>query len=117
MRIPPTPLILLVAAAAIGCHAHKLESVDLSQVEDSKLAFLEDGETSREVVYRQLGRPSGNFEQDRILTYRLDDHFNVAHSEKGPGSTRIRYLRARFSLVLVFDDQGVLERHRVLQVR
>jgi hypothetical protein len=59
--------------------------------------FLADGKTTKEDVRTRLGVASGEFERGRIWTYRGVD---VTHH-----------------LVVVFDDQGVVTRHRIVTVR
>jgi hypothetical protein len=84
------------------------------------LAFLVDGATTRETVLLQLGQPSGRFERERILTYRLGydektgNHWLVER-EAGP-SGWAAWDRARYSLVLVFDERGVLRKHARVEV-
>ncbi len=77
------------------------------------LTFIEDGRTTREQVFLALGEPSSTYEDGRILTFRLgrDDggYFLV---EKAPGFRTVQY-----SLVLAFDDAGLLRRHSLVTVK
>ena len=57
-------------------------------------SFLRDGATRRDEVIIRLGIPHATFENDRIVGY---------------------YLSARHELILVFDAQGRLARHRFLK--
>ena len=77
------------------------------------IAFLRDGSTTREDVYLRLAEPSGIYEGGRIMTYQLD------WNEKGYVLMRRREAAwtAKYSLVLSFDDRGVLRRHSLLNVR
>ncbi len=77
------------------------------------LAFLKDGSTTREDVYLQLAEPSATFEGGRILTYLLDQ------DQRGYVLMRRREKawNGRFSLVLAFDEQGVLRRHSLVRIR
>jgi hypothetical protein len=78
------------------------------------LDFLDDGRTLRQDVLLKFGDPSAQYEGDRILTYRL------AQDKAGyflAGGARSDWSVAPFSLVLVFDDAGVLRRHSLVQVR
>ena len=84
------------------------------------LAFLIDATTTRETVLLQLGQPSGRFEHGKILTYRLGyeektKHYWVVEREDNPTGWST-WLRAQFSLVLVFDEQGVLRKHSLVEV-
>ena len=56
--------------------------------------FLRDGTTRRDEVLVRLGIPHATFEGNRIIGY---------------------YLGHKDELVLIFDERGVLERHRFLK--
>ena len=84
------------------------------------LAFLVDGTTTRQTVLLQLGEPSGRFEHEKILTYRLGydegtKHYWLVERENDPTGWPT-WLRAQYSLVLVFDEQGVLRKHSRVEV-
>jgi hypothetical protein len=106
------PLILIVWLT--GCTTTPVKGrADL-------LAFLVDGTTTRETVLLQLGQPSGRFEHEKILTYRLGyeektKHYWLVERENSPTGWPT-WLAARFSLVLVFDEQGVLRKHSLVEV-
>jgi len=102
-------ILLLVAGSCllvVGCATTDLGRADL-------LDFLEDGRTTREQVFLTLGEPSATYQGDTILTFRLaqDDggYFLVA---KRPGFVGVTY-----SLVLAFDDDGLLKRHALVTVK
>ena len=57
-------------------------------------SFLQDGATRRDEVMVRLGIPHATFENERIIGY---------------------YLSARDELILVFDANGRLARHRFLK--
>ena len=86
-------------------------------VDNSPLAFLDDGSTTREAVEAEFGNPSRRFENGRILTYQLDENFRVIKYASGPGVNYLSVAQGHFSLVLIFGDDGVLLRHRVIRVR
>lgn len=80
------------------------------------LSFLKEGHTKREEVIVTLGQPSGTFERDRILTYRVghdagQGYFIISPKEVEP------WLFVHFSLVLVFDEHGVLQTQRLVDVQ
>jgi len=69
--------------------------------------FLVDGTTTAEGVRSRLGKPYSEFEQSRIVTYRLaspDD----ADFKLDPW--------APYELVLVFDGSQILKRHVLIQL-
>lgn len=79
------------------------------------LTFLQVG-TAREEVMLRLGQPSGVYERERILTYRIgEDHqqgkYIVSLKTMMPYWEQVRY-----SLVLVFDANGRLEKQNLVPV-
>ena len=77
------------------------------------LDFLVDGATRRQEVLARLGPPSAHFESSRILAYRLassDGGYLLAASGGSWAGTH-------FNLMLVFDPDGVLQRHSLVQIR
>ncbi len=77
------------------------------------LGFLADGTTTREEIFLHLAEPSASFEGGKILTYRLDEDDSgfVLLKKAGKGWT------GKFSLVLVFDERGVLRRHALVRIK
>ena len=84
------------------------------------LEFLANGRTTRAETLLHLGQPSGRFEQERILTYRLaveSKHhgYYVVERETQPTGWST-WSRAKYSLVLVFDEGGLLREHSLVEV-
>ena len=89
-----------------GCATQPLGRADL-------LNFIEDGKTTREQAFLNLGEPSSAYEGDRILCFRLGQ-------DKGGNyivGNAIHFTGVNSSLVMVFDEQGVLRRHSLVQVK
>lgn len=82
---------------------------------------LKDGVTSKQEVLLAYGIPSGQFEGERILTYRLEatpQGTYVVTREVSPGDPRLSEWRmATINMILVFNEQHVLQRHTFLRVR
>lgn len=100
-------LAVLLAALLSACATPPNGRSDL-------LDFLADGRTQREEVILRLGDPAAQYEGNRIQTWRLakdDGGYFLA------GGPRSDWSAAPYSLVLVFDASGVLERHSLVQVR
>lgn len=106
--------------------APKKESPDL-------LSFLADGKTTKAEVINTFGEPSGQFEAEKILTYRLIDKYGLINLDKPTSSSetlhdyfvverkisnpdQFDFNAPRFSLVLVFDNAGVLRKHSLVKV-
>ena len=84
------------------------------------LNFLADGKTTQTEAIITLGQPSGRFEAEKILTYRLgfeprNNGYYVGERE-ATGSGWPTWTAAKFSLVLVFDDAGILKKHSLVKV-
>ena len=113
-RIGPIHLLVLVLVLMgwlmIGC------TTTIPGASPNLLAFLHPGETTRQEVVLKLGQPSGTFEQDRILTYRLGEDGQQGYFIVTPKSL-MPWSQVRHSLVLVFDARGVLEKQSLVPVQ
>jgi hypothetical protein len=70
--------------------------------------------TSREVVLLKLGAPSASFEAGRILTYRIGSDGDNSYFLM---DCQVNWSNAKYSLVLVFDEKGILTKHALVPVR
>ncbi len=108
-------LLLTVALTLVGC-------ATAPQLKGSPglLNFLAEGTTTRTEVITTLGEPSGRFESEKILTYRLgfeprnSGYFIVEREATANGWPT--WTAAKFSLVLVFDDHDVLRKRSLVKV-
>ena len=105
--------LLLVLLAGCATAPERKASVDL-------LDFLVDGQTPRAVILLKLGQPSAKFEAEKILTYQLavkpkTGAYYVVERRTDP-SDWPNWTFAKFSLVLVFDENGLLRKHSKVQV-
>jgi len=80
------------------------------------LDFLNDGTATREEVVLKLGQPSASFEQERILTYRIGENTKQGYFVITPNQLR-QWLFVNHSLVLVFDNDGILKKHSLVDVQ
>jgi hypothetical protein len=102
---------LIIIAA--GCATPRIQPVDPQIFLNSELAFIKDGVTTREEVCLKLGVPTAQLEGDRILMFqfRADEEGKwQLVSPKFSGSLR-GWDRGTMSLVLVFGNGGVLQKH------
>jgi len=86
-------LLTVVLSPVLGCATGPTNSRIENEMSSLK-AFLQDGTTRREEVIVELGIPHATFEDGRIIGY---------------------YLSATDELILVFDAQGRLARHRFIK--
>lgn len=80
--------------------------------------ILQYGKTSKQMVMLKLGQPSGTFEGERILTYRIGkDETGYFMLDRQTGVPRYGWSETKFSLVLIFDEHNVLQKHSMVPVR
>ena len=108
-------IILPAALSLVGC-----ATAPPVKGRPDLLNFLTDGRTRKAEVLTTLGQPSGRFESQKILTYRLeyepkDKGYYVVEREPTPSGWPM-WTRTQYSLVLVFDDAGVLQKHSLVKV-
>ncbi len=77
------------------------------------LDFLQDGKTTKEEVFLRLAEPSSTYEDGRIFTYRLNED-EGGYTIKGAKS---KGWSGKYSLVLSFDERGILRRHSLVRVQ
>ena len=111
-------LIIMVAS----CATPHIQSNDTQPLSNSKLlGFIQDGITTREEVVLKLGTPSAEFEGDKILTYQLRiDQAGNWHliAPQISAATGFRAWRKETSsLVLVFEADGVLRKHNIVEAK
>ncbi|MBS0561041.1 MAG: hypothetical protein JSR21_13405 [Proteobacteria bacterium] len=78
------------------------------------LDFIQGGATSQDDAFLHLGRPSGTFEGERILTWNIAKDAN-GYYEPSPSETL--FIDSPYRLVLVFDAYGVLRRHALVPLK
>ena len=112
-------IIALVGALgyAAGCES---QPPTAAQLEQGPLAFLHDGQTTKEDVLLKLGVPTAQFEGERILTYRLvadaQGMHVVGREHVKAGQDSSSHEIAEYSLVLVFEGNA-LGRHSLVPDR
>lgn len=99
-----------------GCSGPKGRAVSLD--------FLKDGVTSKREALAELGEPTGTFEENHILTWRIDKNDAGYHEDGGGGieenplgPSSGMFVHSDYSLVLVFDKTGILRHHALVPVK
>lgn len=80
-----------------------------------RLEFLGRQPVTKQDVLSRLGDPSATFEHDQVLTYQLS-HIkggDYVLAQRGSNS----WEGVNYDLVLVFDEQGLLQRHNLVTIR
>ncbi len=112
-------LVLAAALALAGCATTTPPPLTTSKSPDL-VSSLTDGKTTKEQAILRLGQPSGRFEAGKILTYRLgyeSTNHDYIVRERQPGAYGWpTWYVTQFSMVLVFDDNGVLQKHSLVKV-
>jgi len=101
---------LLFIAALTGC------ATVVPSASTELLKFLEPGRTTRQDVLFTLGQPSAAFEQEKIFTYRIGKDANDAFYLVSPKPTQ-SWQTVHYSLVLIFDSNGLLRKQNLVPVQ
>jgi hypothetical protein len=92
------------------------------------LAFIQDGVTSTDLAIRKLGAPTSQLAASsggKVLMFRIGQDAEGLHAQWYTYTKSDWYdfldrwaaYDVRYSLVLVFDQRGVLERHALVKLR
>lgn len=102
---------LVLIAMPIGC-----ATTAIPGAQPNLLDFLQIGSTTRQQTILSLGQPSSSFEQDSILTYRIGHQPKQGYYIITP-KAMLPWQQVRYSLVLVFNDNGILEKKNLVDVQ
>jgi hypothetical protein len=100
---------VLVIMGLTGCTAYRTEP-PLRAASFELTEFLREGETRYESLEQEWGPP---LQGGRIRFYRLEGKSNKVRFSREGGA----WDRSRYSLVLIFDQAGLLERSSIVRVR
>lgn len=113
-------LFLNVALAAILMGMLGAGCVTTPNARQDLLNFMEPGRTTREEVLLRLGQPSASFEKEKIFTYRLGQYGEQGYYIISPKTILpaqgASWQNVHFSLVIVFDEEGRLRKHKLVKV-
>jgi hypothetical protein len=123
MNAPTLTLMMLTLPALFltgGC-AQAVPSP--AALVNGPLSFLKPGESETDLLLR-LGAPSGDFEKEHILTWRLGrtDNGTIAPASRvvllygDPDDSGSDWQGTLYDLVVVFDDQGLLKQFNLIPV-
>ena len=110
-NVPWLATLVLVLLFLTGC------ATPIVGAKKDLIEFLRPGNTTREEVLTTLGQPSRAFEQEKILTYRLGHDEKQGYYIIDPKQQLMSWESVRYSLVLVFDSNGVLRKHTLVEVK
>ena len=114
MTVPRLQWIVLLVAftAVVSCEP---KPATPEQLQTGPLTFIQDGKLTREDALLRFGVPASEFENERILTFRIaqrtDGSINAVDRDTAGA---VYQAGAVYSLVLVFDARGVLKRHSIV---
>ena len=104
-------MIALLLGSLAGCAATTIPGAS-----PSLLAFLKDGASTRAEIMLRLGQPSAALEEEKFLFYRVGGNEKKGFYVVRPYATG-SWGNASYSLVLVFDSGGLLQKHRLVPVQ
>ena len=131
MNPKSTSLLICILVIITACATPNAHGVDPQLPSRSNLSFIKEGLTTCEEVLTRLGKPSAQYENQRILTYRLkkDSHDNrfISLTPMVPETTSTPLDHydvfdvwgdpSTYSLVLVFGPDGKLRKHNLVGFR
>jgi hypothetical protein len=111
--LPAVSALLLIVLS--GCATSPPRSVAGAQKD--LLDFMHSGVTTREEVLLKLGQPSGSFQQEEILTYRLMGDARHGYRLVTKSPEPLGWLWVRYNLVLTFNPNGILEKQNLVSIQ
>ncbi len=113
---------VFLAIFLAGCASVPTLKTADTDLEAKWLSFVKDNISTKQDILLKLGLPSAQFENEKILIYRLmlDEKDGLVPVDRSfaPQDPRIsQWYQGQFNLVLVFDERNVLVRHSFLKVR
>ena len=116
-----TVAVTLCCLLMAGCATPRFFQADSNLLAKSGYNFIQDGVSSRDELQARLGVPVYEFEQKRILIYRcqkLGEGFVVLSDTQpeveSPFRKRAKGRPDLGSMVLVFDANGILQKHSLV---
>lgn len=111
--------LLMAMTLAAGCATPTLKLADPQLILQSDLfSFLRDGTTTRQEAVMKLGMPSAQMEGERILFYQLradeEGKWHLVSPQWNVAAGMRTWSSGTCSLVLVFQDDGVLSKHSLV---
>ena len=103
-----------VVLLALACRTPAVRAAEAGLLARPELAFLRDGVATRADALLALGEPAGAFEGERVLTWQLERRSDGSVRVRLPLNRPLEPASWRTSLILVFGEDGVLERHSVV---
>ena len=110
MKVSKWMPVVMLAGLLAGCATTVTLPAD-----PHLLDFLRDGQSTIEAVVLKLGQPSAVLASGHVLTYRLGQEKDRGYFLREAAATN--WFELKFSLVLVFDESEVLQRHSLVEVR
>lgn len=107
--------IIVFALIVTGCTTKAVQQKATPDL--PKLTFIQDNITTKKEVFIKLGPPTGSFDNEKILTYRLFNDPDIGEewhvTDKClPFSWRF----TNYNLVLVFNESDILTEHSLVRI-
>jgi len=123
VRFSVIVLMLVAAIFTMGC-ATTAKTAKIAGASPDLLDSLQIGQTTRQEVILKLGQPSATFEHEGILTYRVGYAQKLGYYIITPTTLTLwlssaqsrTWANVHYSLVLVFDGNGVLQKQNLVSV-
>lgn len=95
----------LSAVMVAGCSVKSISHG--SEITDEQVAKIIDGKTTKEQIFIEFGNPSKTMDNEKVFFYNWTRGRKTSVLGLGGGSAYSH------SLVIVFDDKGVVKSHKI----
>jgi hypothetical protein len=103
-------LVILTSCAGAGV---LIAPVDDEYVKES-FDFLVVEKTTKQEIYDRFGKPHRTYDDGLVILYKVNEYENKIFEVDSGYWEKINVLE-RYSLVLVFHENGVLQRYRLVR--
>ena len=115
-------IIVLILGFAVGCSTPEITPLPQKSVENSELlSFIRINNTTRTEVIERLGHPYSIYENQRILVYMIttnSDKMSVCDCVDQYGyKLEPNSIPDHSSLVLIFNEDGVIDKYNLVGSR
>jgi len=119
--------LILLFIISIGCAhtgAHAEDVAPQAETERALLSFFQIGKTTKKEFLQRWGKPAAQFENGKILSYRLIKPYSRNLSEWIAVSPAIddyhkgftQWGAEEYNLIIVFDADEVLQRYSLINL-
>jgi outer membrane protein assembly factor BamE (lipoprotein component of BamABCDE complex) len=100
--------LLLVSLTVLLCAGCSIKSIEHgTEITDSQMSKIIDGKTTKQDIFVEFGNPSKTMDNEKVFFFNWTRGSKNSFMGIGGGSAYTH------SLVIVFDDTGVVKNHKI----